>query len=255
MNLIGEFRQSEFTPILFEEKIFHSEDIRLDSHDVSEMLTVNLSGVVDRADMYRVGDDVYLRVVDYKTGSKRFSMAEVEMGFQLQLLVYLFALTQGASADIKKKLDCKGELLPAGALYFSLGAKAVSCTKMPEDEALSRALIEKEIKRSGIFLNLPDVLEAMEAGLAGYYIPITLTKAGQPTKGRTSSELATLEEMGALANKVSDILRSIAKSMANGDAAAKPKSADKGKDTCQYCKMKPICRVRHLAEAEEGGES
>ena len=255
MNLIGEFRQSEFTPILFEEKIFHSEDIRLDSHDVSETLTVNLSGVVDRADLYRVGDDVYLRVVDYKTGSKRFSMAEVEMGFQLQLLVYLFALTQGASADIKKKLDCKGELLPAGALYFSLGAKAVSCTKMPEDEALSRALIEKEIKRSGIFLNLPDVLEAMEAGLAGYYIPITLTKAGQPTKGRTSSELATLEEMGALANKVSDILRSIAKSMANGDAAAKPKSADKGKDPCQYCKMKPICRVRHQAEAEEGGES
>ena len=252
MNLLGEFRHSAFEPVLFEEDVLFSQDIPMSAESVSDTLTVVLSGVVDRADIFRVGDDVYLRVVDYKTGNKKFSMAEVEMGFQLQLLVYLFAMTQKNKKEIQKKIGCKGDILPAGALYFSLGAKAVSCTKMPEDDKTSRELIEKEIKRSGIFLNLPDVLLAMEEGLAGHYIPITLNKSAQPTKGRTTNELVTLEEMGVLAKKVSDILSSIARLMRKGEAAARPKTADSSKDPCQYCKMKPICRKR--SEEEKGDE-
>ena len=253
MNLLGELRQSEFQPVLFEEQIAYAEDLSLDPEGGSESVALTVTGKIDRVDLYRVGDDGYLRVVDYKTGNKRFSMAEVELGFQLQLLVYLFAMTEKDSS-FAKKLDCKGMLLPAGALYFSLGAKAISCAKMPEDEASSREMIEKEIKRSGIFLNMPDVLEAMEKGLRGYYIPITRNKSGEASKGRTSNELATLEEMGALATKVSDILKSIARAIRTGDAASRPRSADKNRSACQYCKMKPICRMRDAVDVE-GGES
>ncbi len=253
MNLLGELRQSEFMPVLFEEPIAYAEDMPIVSEDDSQKMTVTVTGKIDRVDLYRVGDDGYLRVVDYKTGNKRFSMAEVELGFQLQLLVYLFALTQKGHS-VAKKIDCEGLLLPAGAVYFSLGAKAVSCAKMPDDESLSRAMIEKEIKRSGIFLNMPDVLEAMEKGLRGYYIPITRNKSGVASKGRTTNELATLEEMGVLATKVSDILKSIARAIRTGDAAARPRSVDKNKSPCRYCKMKPICRVR-TSDTEEGGDS
>lgn len=253
MNLLGELRQSEFLPVLFEEPIAYTEDMPIASEDDPRRMSVNVTGKIDRVDLYRVGEDGYLRVVDYKTGNKRFSMAEVELGFQLQLLVYLFAMTQ-KGRSFAKKLDCEGMLLPAGAVYFSLGAKAISCAKMPEDEALSHSMIEKEIKRSGIFLNMPDVLEAMEKGLQGYYIPITRNKSGEATKGRTTSELATLEEMGALAEKVSDILKSIARAIRTGDAAARPRSAEKSKSPCQYCKMKPICRMRSV-DTTEGGDS
>lgn len=250
-NLLGELRQSEFIPVLFEEPIAYAEELSLED-GLSQRTSVTVTGVVDRVDLFRVGDDGYLRVIDYKTGNKHFSMAEVELGFQLQLLVYLFALTEkgGLSA---KKLDCKGELLPAGAMYFSLGAKAISCAKMPDDERVSREMIEKEIKRSGIFLNMPDVLEAMEEGLKGYYIPITRAKSGDATKGRSTSELASLEEMGALATRVSDILKSIARAIRTGDAAARPRSAEKSKSPCRYCKMKPICRVPATADGEGEG--
>ena len=254
MNLVGEFRVSEFTPILFEEDIEQSEEIFCE--EIGENLRLVTVGKIDRADIYRMGDDVYLRVVDYKTGSKRFSMEEVELGFQLQLLVYLFALTQQNVDRVKRAAAVKGKVLPAGAMYFSLGAKAVSLTKMPEDEAISRKTIEKEIKRSGIFLNLPDVLNAMEENLEGYYIPITLTKSGAPTKGRSKNELATLEEFGALATRISDILKSIGKSMRQGVAGAKPKESPSEKDPCKYCKMKPICRIRYQKtdEEEEGDD-
>ena len=254
MNLLGEFRQSEFMPVLFEERIEHSEDFYCE--EISDHLSLVLTGVVDRADIYRVGDDVYLRVVDYKTGNKKFSMTEVELGLQLQLLVYLFALTKENATTVKREVPIKGELLPAGAMYFSLGAKAVSCGKMPEDEKEARRMIEKEIKRSGIFLNLPDVLSAMEEKMEGYYIPITLTKkTGEATKGRSTSELATLEEMGALSRRVSDILKSIAKAMRQGTAAAAPKAPPKETNPCEYCKMKPICRVRYQPIDGEGGDT
>lgn len=249
LNLLGELRQSEFEPVLFEEPIYYTEDLSLED---GTHTSVSVVGKIDRVDLFRVGEDGYLRVIDYKTGNKRFSMEEVELGFQLQLLLYLFALTQG-EMKYQKKLDCKGALLPAGAMYFSLGAKAISCTKMPNDDAASRELIEKEIKRSGIFLNMPDVLEAMEQGLKGYYLPITRTKTGDATKGRTSSELATLEEMGTLAKKVSQILSSIARAIRTGDAAARPRSAEKGKSPCTYCKLKPICRTGKVA-GDEGGK-
>ena len=250
MNLLDEFRQSDFEPFLFEYPISYTDTLMLEEEAVSETLSVVLSGVVDRVDLYRVGEDVYLRVVDYKTGDKKFSMKQVEEGFQLQLLLYLFALSSGKIPGLKKKLLCQGEILPAGALYFSLGAKAVSLEKMPSDPDEARRLIEKEITRSGVFLNLPEVLYAMEENLAGYYIPITLTKANEPTKGRSSSELKTLSELGELFETLSKILRTIAKNLRRGEAYARPKSVDK-KNPCIYCKMKPICRIRY--EEEEGG--
>lgn len=247
MNLLGEFRQSEFTPVLFERDILHTEEVDLDTGT----LQVVLKGVVDRADIFRMGDDVYLRVVDYKTGDKKFSMKDVEEGFQLQLLLYLFALSSGNGEALKKEVFCKGQVLPAGALYFSLGAKAVSLEQFPEDEETARRTVEKAITRSGVFLNLPDVLHAMEETLSGYYIPVTLSKSGAPTVGRSTSELKTLAELGELSKKVSSILTSIAKELRTGKAHAVPKSTG-GKNPCQYCKMKPICRIRYQ---EEGGDN
>ena len=249
MNLLSEFRQSEFTPVLFEYPIEYSRTVTDEEFD-TEHLHVVLRGVVDRVDLFRIGNDAYLRVVDYKTGDKKFSMKEVELGFQLQLLLYLFALSSDSSVKLKRELLCEGELLPAGALYFSLGAKAVSLDKLPDDADEARMTIEKEITRSGVFLNHPDVLYAMEENLMGRYIPITLTKSGETTKGRSANELKTLSELGELAKQVEGILSTIAKHLRRGIAHARPKSADR-KNPCTYCKMKPICRVRY---EEEGGD-
>ena len=47
---------------------------------------------MDRVDGWEKDDKLYLRVVDYKSGKKKFDLANVKMGLDIQMLLYLFAL-------------------------------------------------------------------------------------------------------------------------------------------------------------------
>ena len=54
--------------------------------------TVRIVGAVDRVDAMTLGDTTYLRIVDYKTGTKKFDLREVWYGLDCQMLMYLFTL-------------------------------------------------------------------------------------------------------------------------------------------------------------------
>lgn len=59
-------------------------------------------------DLYREGDRVFVRVVDYKSGTHKFGLDEVRSGMDIQLVLYLFA-TLAADPDRYR---------PAGAQYL-----------------------------------------------------------------------------------------------------------------------------------------
>ena len=48
-------------------------------------LTIKLSGIIDRIDIY----DKYYRIIDYKTGDKKINLNEIVVGLNLQLFIYL----------------------------------------------------------------------------------------------------------------------------------------------------------------------
>ena len=55
--------------------------------------TVSISGRVDRVDMFFTqNNESYVRIVDYKTGSKVFDPENAKKGINIQMLLYLFAL-------------------------------------------------------------------------------------------------------------------------------------------------------------------
>ena len=60
--------------------------------------TIRVIGTVDRVDAMELGGNTYLRVVDYKTGSKKFDLREVWHGLDCQMLLYLFTLVQNGGA-------------------------------------------------------------------------------------------------------------------------------------------------------------
>jgi ATP-dependent helicase/nuclease subunit B len=140
-NLIDEFGQSNFMPAFFE------LPIRLGDDEAAEPFTVPLPdntsayifGKVDRVDTYKKGDDVYIRVVDYKTGLKDFSLSDIELGLNLQMLLYLFALWLNPSEKFKEKAGCgkNGAILPAGVLYFSARAPEISLETNESAEAVT----------------------------------------------------------------------------------------------------------------------
>jgi len=256
MNMISEFRLSDFEPRFFELPIspYGDEGVMSETIRISDTQAVTFKGVIDRVDVYEKGDDVYFRVVDYKIGNKEFSMHDVLMGLNMQMLLYLFALSRDSSGSFAKLLSCKGKPIPAGVLYFSFGSQAKPKDpkedKRKEDATALLLQTEKRIKRTGVLLNDKEILAAMENTLAGRYLPIKVNKDGD-LAGQTGTTLATLEQLGSLATTIQNTVVSIAKELASGKAVATKEKKGKN-DPCAFCRMKPICRTMQSENEEEG---
>ena len=105
-DMIVGIQNGNYLPTMFEAKI--GDRIPDLTFSLSEGRTVRLSGTIDRVDLYKNGDQTYVHVVDYKTGSAKFSLKDVENGKDMQLIFYLYAAT---------KLD-PAHSVPAGAYYL-----------------------------------------------------------------------------------------------------------------------------------------
>lgn len=111
--LRDEQRQSSFRPVACELKIGSGGDgVRAQTYHLSDGRTVQLVGTVDRADEWVEEDGTrWVRVVDYKTGSKKLDLKEVYCGLDCQMLLYLFSLTRDGSGRFTGAE-------PAGVLYL-----------------------------------------------------------------------------------------------------------------------------------------
>ncbi len=246
-NLVAEFRDAKFEPKFFEVPIDQNPDsIKPLTVDLGNGRTVSLYGRVDRVDTYKKGEDVYIRVVDYKTGSTTFSLEDVKLGLNLQMLIYLFSLCAAGSEDFRKKIGCgeNGKILPAGILYYSAQTPKVDVDHpdLPTDEL--RKMLEMKIGRSGLLLLDEEILRAMDSTLSGRYIPVKTLKDGSI---RTSKTLATMEQFGELLREISEKIGQIGNELIRGDAAARPMK-NKRVDACKYCSLKELCRVSDKAE-------
>lgn len=239
-NILAEFRQSDFVPTFFELPIFKGVENGIQPYEIEleDGSKLCLRGYIDRVDTYKKGDDVYVRIVDYKSGDKKFSFSDVEKGLNIQMLLYLFAVWNTKEEWFKKRINCKGEILPAGILYYVAKAPLIDINSEEEfDSVYDNAL--KDISKSGLLVRDVDVLRAMDKDMKGLYIPFKTNKDGSLAK---TDYLITIEEFGNLANQIEDILKKIGSDIKSGKIEAKPIDEDPQKTPCRFCRMKPICR-------------
>ncbi len=239
-SLSREFTQSKFQPAFFELPVDPQKEGGVPPRTVQTETghTVYLTGVVDRLDSWRDGDITYIRVVDYKTGSKSFSRGDVSIGINAQLLLYLFSILRCPPGPFRESLTGSpdGEIRAAGALYFSARPGEVdSATLIGKEEAFT--LAENSVNRSGILLKDENVLRAMDANLSGTYIPARMGK-----KGITSSSTLDEGEMTEIENTMLSAIARVGGEMCRGLADANP-SKIHGKLPCEYCIMKEVCRA------------
>ncbi|MBQ8510845.1 MAG: PD-(D/E)XK nuclease family protein [Clostridia bacterium] len=241
-NLADEFSQSSFTPAFFELPIRFSapdeaavDPLEIDLHDGS---SAYIYGIADRVDTLTKDGKFYVRVVDYKTGSKDFSMEDIALGLDLQMLLYLFSLWKNGSKPGSALHVPEGsEILPAGVLYFPAHVPTVTLDAEASPDEVERMVSDK-LSRRGLLLDDGDVLRAMERELSGRYLPIKVKKDGSFSK---SDALRSLEDFGGLLHSIEDTVREIGLEIKRGNASARPMRT-KAHDACKYCKMKPICR-------------
>ena len=239
-NLLSEFENSSFRPSFFELKIGSAESgVKPLQAVLPDGRTISVYGTIDRVDTYKENDDVYIRVVDYKTGSRKHSLKNIALGIDMQMLLYLFAFWRTDNPTLKKKLGISenGHILPAGVLYHTSRIETKTTERpVTSEEALTYA--ESKLIRSGILLKDENVLSAMENGLSGRFIPVTMKK---DQLKMTHGELKTLEEFGELLSEVSDVLVRIGSSILSGDASARP-IKNPQLSPCGYCAMSVVCR-------------
>ena len=235
--IMRELSQSEFVPVAFELPIGLGEGgvrpIVFSFTDGDDVVDVVLRGIADRVDVCKKNGVSYVRVIDYKTGAKTFSLDDVYKGIGVQLLIYLFSLWKSGVPGID------GELTPAGATYFSARPTSQSAGGMIDaDEA--RELAIDGISRSGILLSDEAVIAAMDKELSGKYAGVKLGSGGA-LKALSGTTLMSAEELGSLQSDLEDVISRIAREMKRGVADASPMKIS-GRSPCEWCDMRFVCR-------------
>lgn len=236
-NIMDEFRHSLFRPSFFELSVDGSDPAfpEAASFPTPSGDALPLRGVVDRVDLFRRGDDVYIRVVDYKTGKKVYSPDDVAEGLGLQLLLYLFTLCNSGSEQFRNAVGCppNGHIYPAGALYLSANLPLITVDRDISPEEIRRYAIEN-IKRSGPLLGERDIMLAMNDTLDPAFL-------GTPRTSRGKDNTLSLDGFGELCGEISKTLGIINEKMRSGNASAAPRRHN-GRSQCDNCEYSAVCR-------------
>lgn len=202
--------------------------------ELSNGEVVKLIGRIDRIDKLVEGNNVYYRIIDYKSGSKKFRLSDVYYGLQVQLLTYLDAiLTSKNSFGENSK--------PAGVLYFKLDDPIIGIDESKSDEEIKKEIL-KELKMKGLLVKDADILKEMDEtlseGAKSNIIPAGLKKDGDFT---ADSSVLSYDGFNALRDHVKKEVVDACEDMLSGDISINPcKIHDE--DPCAYCSLSSICQ-------------
>ena len=239
-TLFEEFSDSDFRPAFTEldlQKTGTSCELTL-----KDGKKIALTGKADRVDVWNAPDGKsYLRVLDYKTGTREFSTADIKHGFSLQMPLYLMALTSRAYPILNNDMGLPPStvLTPAGVTYFSTAVKSENTPARKDEQSAMRDAAER-LARSGVLLGEPEVLSA--ASHSGN------TEITGTTKGKKHLDK---EGFNALFEDLCDVITRLDSEMKRGVATACP-NPEKKTSPCEYCHYNAICRV---AKNEEKGDA
>ncbi|MCM1364093.1 MAG: PD-(D/E)XK nuclease family protein [Faecalibacterium sp.] len=230
-RLLCEFENSDFVPCDFELKIGRGGEIKPFRVEL-ENGYVELRGSVDRVDKMEHGENKYIRVVDYKTGSKTFSLSDVLSGLGMQMLLYLVSIWRGGEEYYG------GGIVPAGVLYLPARFNAYKVDRSDdEQERENKMLVDG--KMSGMILNNDEVINGMDK--KGEFKLLPLKKTSTKLK---PDNLINLQQLGVLAKKMDKIIADMGNSLHDGYVPAKPAFGKDNTTTCEYCDFKNVCMNR-----------
>lgn len=233
-NMREEFKVSKFRPERFEYNLSRDDGGSVLSIPISNGIKVNIRGVVDRVDIFTDSSGKrYIRIVDYKTGEKKLSFDDIYNGINLQLLLYMLALTEGRDADFS---DCA----PGGVLYMRAGFLECRDDFDPLSDEVSTRLkrTAEQLKRNGLVVDIPESVTAMDESFSGQFVPVKLKKDGSYT---AASEVISEESFRLLQDFAKRKVEEFGKNLLNGRIDSLPVGGDPEHLACAYCDYSSVC--------------
>ena len=195
--------------------------------------SMKLHGRIDRIDTYEDADHVYVKVIDFKSGGKKLSIASLYYGLQLQLVMYMNVATAAS-----KKIYNGKEAVPAAVLYYHVDDPMISGSGDLQPDVINKEII-KTLRTTGLVNGNRDIINMLDNSINGTsdVIPVSFNKSGDLT---AASSAVSNEDYSAISKYVDKKIREFGKSILNGDIKVNPYEMDV-KGSCKYCEYKGIC--------------
>lgn len=227
---------------------------------------LQLEGRIDRLDIWEREEGVVVRIIDYKTGGRKFSLGEAYHGLHIQLLLYLAALMEGGQGLFHR------DIIPGGFFYQPIQDPLLKDPVLEEDVEVG---LLKSLSLDGFLIGEGELLLGhdtdLQAGERSLVVPLVLKKNGEIAK---KAKIMHPQEFTLFLDHLFQLLKEKGEEMVQGRIEAEPVRVNRDPETapCKHCCYWAICgfdpsrptdRYRDIQRKEEhqlftelkGGES
>ena len=231
-----QLERGDFVPQGYEVKFRNLDGLKMANMDLGELGKLRLRGQIDRIDVHKTDENVYVKIVDYKTGNSGLDWSKLCHGLQLQLFVYL-----NVAMELERQKNPGKQVVPAG-VFYSAAADPIVKKKagvLPEDAIL------EELCPNGFIQEDEKILESFDkTGMKKSQVaPITRLKSGKVSK---TDKMLTTDEFSLVSAYVEKKVQEIGRSILEGNVEISPYKIGEYTN-CTYCVYKDICGVNENA--------
>ena len=236
--LTKQIRKGVFVPVAYEQNFY--EDIDLELSETSDARMV-LNGRIDRIDVYENDQQMYVKIMDYKSGKKKFDLSHIYHGQDLQLALYM----HNTIASFKKKqTDEHGsakDIIPAGMLYYQMDDPSIDGAKVVADQVEQKVF--EALCPTGLINSDQVIIDKFDQEILekkkSDVIPIGYNKDGS-LNSNSQKITASRERFDILDQFVMGKLKEAGREILEGQIAPAP-IATSDLDGCEWCDYKEIC--------------
>lgn len=228
-NLCRHLEQGGMEPAYFEKRFSPEDALNYIRMALADDMQMELNGIVDRVDIRETEDAVYLKVIDYKSGSKDIDFVKMYEGKQLQLTVYMSVMIELLQRQYPDKI-----IIPTGMYYYRIYDPIIEET---EEEKLEQKRIESS-RLTGLVNREEQSLTLMDKK-TGLVTPVKYKKDGELDS--RNSALVSTEDLMQISGFVRNKMIDIGENIIRGQIEMNPEKGEIN-SPCNFCDYKSVCR-------------
>jgi len=233
LTLQRQLRKGSFVPESFELSFHHADNLDSVNVALSEQEKMRLQGRIDRVDVSEDDKRIYVKVIDYKSGHRKFDLAALYYGLQLQLVVYM-----NAAMEMEEKKHPGKEIVPAALLYYHIDDPAIETPVELTPEEINEQ-IGKQLRMGGVVNSAPEIVELLDNEMEDKsdVIPVERKKDGSLS---ARSSVLSGEELKTVSDYVSRKIARLGREILDGTISLNP--YEKGsEEACTWCSFQRVC--------------
>lgn len=233
LTLQKQLQRGSFVPESFELSFHHVDHLESVNVALSEQEKMRLQGRIDRIDVAEDEEKVYVKVIDYKSGNKKFDLAALYYGLQLQLVVYM-----NAAMELEAGRHPRKEIVPAALLYYHIEDPSIETPVELTPKEINEQ-IGKKLRMNGVVNSEPYIVKLLDREMESRsdVVPVEYKKDGSLS---ARSSVMNGEELKVVSDYVSRKVTEIGREILDGTISLNP--YEKGsEDACEYCAYKKVC--------------